>query len=128
MAVFSRIRNQFVHEQRHWNRLIRSSFNFSSNVYMEQAFGQRLRKAPANIFKIRSEFNFLEHLGLVKSLVSPGDGSDATENRDTLSASEARAIAEAEEWSKHNEAIPHEQILAEFGLSVTDWETLSREP
>ena len=38
------------------------------------------------------------------------------EGGDTLSPAEAKAIAEADEWSKHNEPIPHEQVLAEFGL------------
>lgn len=50
------------------------------------------------------------------------------EGGDTLSPAEAKAIAEADEWSKHNEPIPHEQVLAEFGLSMEDWEKMSREP
>lgn len=50
------------------------------------------------------------------------------EDSDTLSPAEAKAIAEADEWSKHNAPIPHEQVLAEFGLSMTDWEKMSREP
>jgi hypothetical protein len=50
------------------------------------------------------------------------------EDSDTLSPAEARAIAEADEWSKHNKPIPHEQVLAELGLSMADWEKMSREP
>jgi hypothetical protein len=50
------------------------------------------------------------------------------EDGDTLSPAEAKAIAEADEWSQHNEPIPHDQLLAEFGLSMTDWEKMSREP
>jgi hypothetical protein len=50
------------------------------------------------------------------------------EDGDTLSPAEAKAIAEADEWSKHNEPIPHEQVLAEFGLTTADWEKMSREP
>jgi hypothetical protein len=42
------------------------------------------------------------------------------EESDTLSPAEAKAIAEADEWSKYNEPIPHEQVLAEFGLSMAD--------
>lgn len=53
---------------------------------------------------------------------------DDIDDGDTLSPSEARAIAEADEWSKHNAPIPHEQVLSEFGLSVTEWEKMSREP
>ena len=50
------------------------------------------------------------------------------EDGDTLSPAEAKAIAEADEWSKHNDPIPHEQVLAEFGLTMADWEKMSREP
>jgi len=53
---------------------------------------------------------------------------DDIEDRDTLSHAEAMAIAEADEWSKHNPPIPHEEVLAEFGLSLADWEKMSREP
>jgi hypothetical protein len=53
---------------------------------------------------------------------------DDVEDGDTLSPAEAKAIAEADEWSQHNDPIPHEQVLAEFGLSMTDWEKMSREP
>lgn len=50
------------------------------------------------------------------------------DERDTLSPAEANAIAEADEWSKNNAPIPHEQVLAEFGLSTAEWEKMSREP
>ena len=57
---------------------------------------------------------------LLETMVSGEDG-------DTLSPAEAKAIAEADEWSKHNEPIRHEQVLAEFGLTMADWEKISRE-
>jgi len=50
------------------------------------------------------------------------------EDSDTLSPAEAKAVAEADEWLKHNKPIPHEEVLAEFGLTVADWEKMSREP
>ncbi len=37
---------------------------------------------------------------------------------------ERLAVAEAEEWLRHNEPIPHEQVLAELGLSMADWERI----
>ncbi len=49
------------------------------------------------------------------------------EESDTLSAAEASALAEADEWSKNNVPIPHEQVLADFGLSMADWEKMSLE-
>jgi hypothetical protein len=52
----------------------------------------------------------------------------AEEDRDTLSPAEAKAIAESDEWLKHNQPIPHEEVLAEFGLTMAEWEKMSREP
>ncbi len=50
------------------------------------------------------------------------------EEDDTLSESERKAIAEADEWLKHNKPIPHEEVLAEFGLTMADWEKMAEEP
>ena len=49
------------------------------------------------------------------------------DDRDMLSPTERAAIAEAEQWSQHNAPIPHEQVLAELGLTIDDWEKMSRE-
>ncbi len=57
-------------------------------------------------------------------MVHDGD----TDDGDRLSPAEAKAIAEADEWSRHNQPISHEAVLAESGLSIADWEKLSREP
>jgi len=50
------------------------------------------------------------------------------ENSDTLSPAELKAVAEADEWLKHNEPIPHDRVLAELGLTMADWEKLAEEP
>lgn len=47
---------------------------------------------------------------------------------DTLSAAERKAVAEADEWLNHNAPIPHEQVLAEFGLTMDDWGKMCDEP
>lgn len=47
------------------------------------------------------------------------------EDSDTLSPAEAKAITEADEWSKYNNPIPHEEVLAEFGLTMADWEKMT---
>lgn len=39
------------------------------------------------------------------------------EDRDTLSNAESKAITEADEWLMHRPPIPHEEILADFGLA-----------
>jgi len=53
---------------------------------------------------------------LLESMISP------VEDRDTLSSAERKAIAEANEWLKRNHPIPHEEVLAELGLTMKDWE------
>jgi len=59
---------------------------------------------------------------LLESMISPdGDG-------DSLSNAERKALAEADEWLKHNQPIPHEEVLAELGLTMADWEKMAEEP
>ena len=45
-----------------------------------------------------------------------------------ISAEEEQAVAEADEWLEHNKPIPHEEVLAEFGLTMADWERMGRTP
>ena len=52
----------------------------------------------------------------------------ADEDGDTLSNVERKAIAEADEWLRHNSSIEHEEVLAEFGLTMADWEKMGDEP
>ena len=35
-----------------------------------------------------------------------------------------QAVAEADEWLKHNDPIPLEAVLADFGLGMADWEKM----
>jgi len=63
-------------------------------------------------------------LGAVRNLLEIFLNEDSY----TLSPAEAKAIAEADEWSKDNVPIANEEVLAEFGLSRADWEKMSREP
>jgi hypothetical protein len=44
------------------------------------------------------------------------------EDRDILSNAERKAVAEADEWLKHNQPIPHEEVLSEFGLTMAAWD------
>lgn len=39
-----------------------------------------------------------------------------------------QAVAEADEWLKHNKPIPHEEVLADFGLTMADWEAMAKTP
>jgi hypothetical protein len=58
---------------------------------------------------------------LMETMVPP------EEDGDTLSNAESKAIAEADEWLKHHPPIPHEEILADFGLTADDWEKMVEE-
>lgn len=57
---------------------------------------------------------------LLETIVSADD--------DSLSESDRKAIAEADEWLKHNQPIPHEEVLADLGLTMADWEKMVDEP
>jgi len=59
---------------------------------------------------------------LLETMVSAGSDSD------TLSEAERKAVAEADEWLRHNEPVPNEDVLADFGLTRDDWEKMGREP
>jgi len=50
------------------------------------------------------------------------------EDRDTPSPAERKAVAAADEWLKHNPPIPHEEVLAELGLTMADWDRMGQEP
>ena len=45
-----------------------------------------------------------------------------------LSEAERTAVADAGEWLGHNQPIPHHQVLAEFGLTLADWEEMAASP
>ena len=47
------------------------------------------------------------------------------EDGDRMSNTERSAIAEADEWLKHNQRIPHEKVLTEPGLTMDDWEKMA---
>ncbi len=43
------------------------------------------------------------------------------EDDEPLTPDDCKALDRAEEWLKHNEGIPHEEVLAEFGLTMDDF-------
>lgn len=62
---------------------------------------------------------------LLETMVTPVEARD--EDGDTLSPAERIAIAQADEWLRHNQPIAHEDVLAEFGLTMADWEKMGDE-
>jgi hypothetical protein len=69
-------------------------------------------------------------VGLLETIVDPVATAlrNAPIEDEEISAEEQRAVAEAHEWLKHNKPIPHEEVLAEFGLTMDDFERMGRTP
>jgi hypothetical protein len=58
-------------------------------------------------------------VGLLEAMLDPVSLAiaNAPIDDEPLTAEEEKALAEAREWSKHNQGIPHEQVLAELGIT-----------
>ena len=68
-------------------------------------------------------------VGMLEALLDPVSRAIASAPVDDepLTAEDQQALAEAEDWLKHNEGIPHERVLAELGLTPKKVDG-SREP
>ena len=53
---------------------------------------------------------------------------EAMLDREEISAKEERAVDEAKQWLHDNggQGIPHEEVLADFGLSMDDFRRMGR--
>jgi hypothetical protein len=69
---------------------------------------------PRESASISGQFDLHDRL---KPMVASGE--------ETLSEQDRRAIAEADQWLEHKDPLPPEEILAEFGLTMADWEPIS---
>ena len=74
------------------------------------------RLAPSQVHAVR---------GLLRAMLDPVARAiaDAPVDDEPLAAEEARALDEAREWLKHNKPIPHEQVLAELGITQEEIES-----
>jgi len=72
------------------------------------------RLAPSQVHAVR---------GLLEVMVHPAARSIARVPVDDepLTPEEEQALDRAEAWLKGNQGIPHEEVLAEFGLSMSDF-------
>ncbi len=58
-----------------------------------------------------------------------GNHRDARHSKTRKSVTrKSSAVAESIEWLKHNKPIPHEEVLAEFGLTMEDFERMGGTP
>jgi|SRR5271165_6431848 hypothetical protein len=69
-------------------------------------------------------------VGLLETIVDPVAAAlrNAPLEDEEISEEEEQAVAEAREWLKHNQPIPHEEVLAEFGLTMADFERMGQTP
>jgi hypothetical protein len=67
-----------------------------------------------------------EHLsavrGLLETMLDPVSKAlaNAPVEDEQISAAEQCEVAETREWLKHNEPIPHEKVLADLGLTMSE--------
>ena len=69
-------------------------------------------------------------VGLMKVMVDPVALSlaNAPYDDEPVSEEEELAVAASKEWLKTNKPIPHEEVLAEFGLTADDFERMGQTP
>jgi hypothetical protein len=62
--------------------------------------------------------------GLLQAMIDPVARSiaNATVDDEPLTSEDEKALEEAREWMKHNQGIPHEQVLAELGITQAEIE------
>ena len=69
-------------------------------------------------------------VGLLEAIVDPVAAAlrNAPIEDEEIGEEEERAVAESLEWLKHHKPIPNEEVLAEFGLTLDDFERMGRAP
>lgn len=84
----------------------------------QQAHDYLNRLPPAQLSAVRN---------LLWAMVAPSPAAVPLEDEE-INEEEKTAVAEAREWLKHNQPVPHEEVLAQFGLTMADWERMGRTP
>ena len=69
-------------------------------------------------------------VGMMETMLDPVQRaiSNAPYDDEESSDEEIIAVAASREWLKHNDPIPNEVVLAEFGLTAEDFERMGRTP
>jgi hypothetical protein len=66
--------------------------------------------------------------GLLQSMLDPLSRNLALAPPDDepFTEEDRLAVAEADEWRRHNDPIPLEAVLADFGLNMADWDKMGQ--
>jgi len=69
-------------------------------------------------------------VGLLEIILDPVARSlaSAPYEDEPISDEESLAVAASKAWLENNKPIPHEDVLAEYGLSLEDFERMGRTP
>lgn len=67
---------------------------------------------------------------LLQSIVDPFSRklARAPIDDEPFTEEDRQSVAEADEWLKHNKPIPLEEVLADVGLTIEDWEKMEKTP
>jgi hypothetical protein len=90
------------------------------NQQKQQAHAMIDRLAPEQLFAVR---------GLLEVMLDPVSRAiaNAPVDEEPLTEEEEKALDEAREWVRHNQGIPHEEVLAEIGITQEEIDNY-REP
>jgi hypothetical protein len=96
---------------------------------MEPDLTQERRQAHAYLDRLPPE-QLSAVRSLLEAMLDPVSRAvaNAPIEDEPISEEEEGAVAEAREWLKHNQPIPHEELLAEFGLTMDDFQRMGRTP
>ena len=97
--------------------------------FMALDFVQELQQAHAYLDRLPPE-QLSAVRGLLETMLDPLSRAlaNAPAEDEEISEEEERAVSGSREWLKHNKPIPHEEVLAEFGLTMEDFERMGRTP
>lgn len=92
-------------------------------------FAQERQQAHAYLDRLPPE-QLSAVRGLLETMLDPVSRAlaNAPVEDEEIGEEEEHAAAESREWLKHNKPIPHEEVLAEFGLTMEDFERMGRTP
>src|ERR1035441_1956647 len=96
---------------------------------MDLDFNQKRHQAHAYLDRLPPE-QLTAVRGLLETMLDPVSRAiaNAPIEDEEIGVEEERAVAGARAWLKHNQPIPHEEVLAEFGLTLEDFERMGRTP
>lgn len=109
-------------------RLVTSSATMGADENMDSNLEQERQQAHAYLDLLPHE-KLSAILGLLQIMLSPARSiANIPIEDEEIGAYEERDVADAREWFKTNKGVPHEEVLAEFGLTPADFERMSRTP